>query len=212
MADASHQTRTPLTALRLRLENVIGRQTDVETEADLELAIDEVDRLTALVGDLLHLARADAHPPAEPVDVAGQVRERVDTWGAIADGRAVALRTVGAGQPRIAVAVPGALEQALDNVLDNAIDHAPPGSAVTVAVSVEGKWCIVTISDEGPGLSAEDRARATQRFWRGDTSRPGTGLGLAIATSLVQASGGQLSLDAAASGGLAVRISLPGAG
>ena len=219
VADASHQLRTPLTALRLRLENVLSREDDPATQAELELVVDEVNRLASLVGDLLRLARADAHPPADVVDVTALVLERVDTWSAIAELGEVRLRAEGVSSPHRALAVPGAVEQVLDNVLDNALAHSPPGTTVTITVSATSPpagvgvpRCDVTVADQGPGLSPADRERAVQRFWRGEPGRPGSGLGLAIARSLAQASGGDLRLDAAASGGLAVTLSLPAVG
>ena len=109
----------------------------------------------------------------------------------------------------IAAAVPGAIEQILDNLLDNAIGVAPAGSTVTVTVIAGTTTHRLVVTDHGPGLSDDDKERATRRFWRGDTSRPGSGLGLAIAASLARASGGSLSLADAPSGGLAVMVDLP---
>ncbi len=212
VADASHQLRTPLTALRLRLENVLSRLDDPAIEADVDAAIDESTRLASLVGDLLHLARADAHPPVEPVDVTARVLERLDTWGAIADARSVVLAAEGVARSCRALAVPGAVEQVLDNVLDNAIDHSPPGSTVLTRMRSDGGWCTITVVDEGPGLPPAERALATQRFWRGDGARPGSGLGLAIARALATASGGDLTVEEAETGGLAVTLRLPSAG
>ena len=90
----------------------------------------------------------------------------------------------------IVAAVPGAIEQILDNLLDNAIGVAPAGSTVDVTVIGGTTVHRLVVADHGPGLSDDDKDRATRRFWRGDTSRPGSGLGLAIATSLATASGG----------------------
>jgi len=211
VADASHQLRTPLTALRLRLENL---QTHLAPEhaAELETAIDESNRLAALVGDLLQLARADQHPPAVTADLAALASERADVWSAIADPRRITLRVVGDEAPLPVRSVPGAIEQILDNVLDNAISASPDQSVVTLTLTPGARRHELTVSDQGPGLSDQDKARATRRFWRGNSTTPGTGLGLAIASALAEASGGEVRLADAPGHGLAVTLSLPATG
>lgn len=211
VADASHQLRTPLTALRLRLENLQAGAGDAEEAAQVELAIDETARMATLVGDLLRLARADRRDPLVEVDLAGAVADRIDTWSAVADASALSLDLRGERAHLGVWAMGGAVEQVLDNVLDNAISHSPADSTVTVTVERGSGQHRVVVADEGPGLSDEDKARATRRFWRGDQSRPGTGLGLAVVEGLLEASGGSLELRDAASGGLEVVMSFPAA-
>lgn len=208
VADASHQLRTPLTALRLRLENL---QTHLAADdaAELDVVIDESARLAALVSDLLQLARADQHPAPVDVDLAVLVAERADMWSAIADIRDVRLALEAPEGPVRATAVPGAGEQILDNLLDNAINATPPGSTVTLSLTPGRTEHRIAVSDQGPGLSDADKQRATRRFWRGDITVPGTGLGLAIASALATASGGQLVLTDSASHGLTVTLVLP---
>lgn len=207
VADASHQLRTPLTGLKLRLENLQAKL-DSENAAEIELAMDEISRLSTLVNDLLRLARTDRHESPTPQDLMTIVRDRLDTWSAVADGSEISLVLEG-GPPGLRVlAVPGAIEQILDNVLDNAIGIAPPGSTVTVRLEPgEFRHCM-SITDQGPGLDDEDKTRALSRFWRGDNRRPGTGLGLAIADALARASGGKLTLRDGPTGGLRVDIEL----
>jgi signal transduction histidine kinase len=208
VADASHQLRTPLTALRLRLENLQSRLAGDEA-AELDAIIEEGSRLAALVADLLQLARADQHPSPADVDLAALVAERVDTWSAVADVDGVRLALDAPTGPLLAAAVPGAVEQILDNLLDNALKVSPPGSTVTVTVGPGHGQHRLSVSDQGPGLSDDDKPRAPQRFWRGDTSTPGTGLGLAIATALASASGGHLDLTDTPGHGLTVTLRLP---
>ena len=212
VADASHQLRTPLTALRLRLENLQSRLHGLE-EDELDAAIDETSRLSELVNDLLQLARSDEQPPTAPFDLTQLALDRVDTWSAVAETRGITLRTRGADGHLFVAAVPGAIEQILDNLLDNAVTAAPPGSVVTVEIAADTVAHTLIISDEGPGLDAEQKANATRRFWRGDASEPGTGLGLglAIVSALTTASGGSLRLDDAPGGGLAARVTFPAA-
>lgn len=210
VADASHQLRTPLTALRLRLEILQGAPHLAEADvAELEAAIEETDRLARLVGDLLQLARAEQHPTTAEADLARLTADRVDTWSAAADQADVRLVLGGADRPALVWAVPGAIEQILDNVIDNAILVSRPGSTIEVTVTRGSDSHRLSIADHGPGLSDEDKARATRRFWRGSTATPGTGLGLAIAQALAVASGGSLSLSDTPGGGLTIVLTLP---
>jgi len=208
VADASHQLRTPLTGLRLRLENLQAGLADADA-AQVDAAIDEITRLSALVTDLLQLARADRQASVGAHDLRQLAADRVDTWSAIADGAGVELSLRSDASPVVAAAVPGAIEQILDNLLDNAVAVAPPGSVVEVEVGGGAVTHRLVVIDHGPGLSDEEKERASGRFWRGDTSRPGTGLGLAIATSLARASGGSLALGDSSGGGLTVTVEFP---
>ena len=214
VADASHQLRTPLTALRLRLENLQSHLAADDHPAgideEVERAIDETGRLTELVANLLQLARTDDQPATATEDLRSLAHDRVDTWTAVAEERGVTL--VGPGGDGAAVVVrtvPGAIEQILDNVLDNALLVSPRGATVSVVLDVSAVSATVSIVDHGPGLSDDDKRDAMRRFWRGDTSRPGTGLGLAIVDALATASGGSATLSDTAGGGLTVAVTLP---
>lgn len=213
VADASHQLRTPLTALRLRLENLQSRLGDTEHPAELddevERAIDETGRLTELVTNLLQLARASDHPPTATEDVRLLIRDRVDTWTAAAEEFGVGLIGPVGDDAVVVRTVPGAIEQILDNLLDNALLVSPPGSTVAVALTTSPAFAILSVVDHGPGLSDDDKREATQRFWRGDDTRPGTGLGLAIVDALATASGGSSRLSDTDGGGLTVAVTLP---
>ncbi len=134
VADASHQLRTPLTALRLRLENL---QTRVSTEeaAELDAVIDESTRLAALVADLLQLARADEHAPVGTVDLRELVAERTDMWSAVADERGITIEMRAPDEAVLARAQPGAVDQVLDNLLDNALNASPDHGSVRVELN-----------------------------------------------------------------------------
>jgi signal transduction histidine kinase len=209
VADASHQLRTPLTALRLRLENLQSDPAGQASAADVSAAIDETSRLSALVGDLLQLARAERAAAPEPVDLVQLTRDRVDTWSAVAEAAGVVLDIAAPAGPVMVGAVPNGVEQILDNLIDNAIAASPWGARVAVSVVPGRGEHSLVIADEGPGLSDDLKARALDRFWRLDGSRPGTGLGLPIAQTLARASGGRLVLDDGAAGGLVVTVTLP---
>ncbi len=211
VADASHQLRTPLTALRLRLENLQSAAADQPTGDELDAAIEETTRLSTLVNDLLRLARTEQATDIGEVDLVPLVRDRVDTWAATAELGAVRLELVlPVGEGR-ATAMPGGIEQVLDNLIDNAIRAAPAGSVVTIELELGSTTHRVSVADLGAGLADEDKARALTRFWRSDTSIPGTGLGLAIADAIVGASGGSLSLADNEPNGLVVTFRLPAA-
>jgi signal transduction histidine kinase len=201
VADASHELRTPLTALRLRLEN-LERSTPMEERDQLDGALHEVDRLSALVDRLLALARADAGAaPAEPVDAAAVIRGRLEVWRPLAEDRSVRLAAVlnGGGVVR---AEEGRLVQVLDNLVANALAVSPAGSTVTLSLEKSPSAVELHVRDEGPGMSAEQRTRAFDRFWRAGTGHTGSGLGLPIVRKLVEADGGTVELDDAPGGGL----------
>lgn len=208
VADASHQLRTPLAALRLRLENLAGDETTGARD-DLRGAVDEVARLSELVDGLLELARvSQLESRPEAVDVAAVLAARREAWDALAAEREVTL-DVDASVVAANVTA-GRLEQVIDNLLNNALEVAPPGSTISMSAERVADAVRVMISDEGPGMSEEQRARAFDRFWH-EGPGGGFGLGLAIVRQLVESDDGLVSLETAASGGLAVTISLPAA-
>jgi signal transduction histidine kinase len=217
VADASHQLRTPLTALRLRLENLQSALpaaridgTDIDVGDELSDAIDETTRLSDLVNDLLRLARTENRQAPVSVDLTRLVGDRVNTWTATAELSSVELSADVDETVRLGLAVEGGVEQVLDNLIDNAIRAAPPPhSHVLVGLTSEEGHHTVSVRDEGPGLSDDDKHNALQRFWRSDTSTPGTGLGLAIADALIQSSGGSLRLDDNKPHGLIASFALP---
>ena len=208
VADASHQLRSPLTALRLRIEN-LRYDADPAAEADLDGALEEVERLSRLVNGLLALARADRRAPERAVrELAPLLEARGEAWGAAAAEADVALEVSAAPGIRCELAE-GALEQVLDNLVANAIEAAPPGTTVALAATADGTAAEVTVTDAGPGMDAESREHAFDRFWRGRDDRRGSGLGLAIVKRLVEADGGTVRLEEAPGGGLQAVVRLP---
>jgi signal transduction histidine kinase len=195
VADASHELRTPLTALRLRLESL-------PSSPDRDAALQETDRLRDLVDGLLTLARADAGKEAQQrVDATAVMRERVDAWLPLAEEQGVALVAHLDG-PVVVRAAPGRLTQVLDNLMANALDASPAGATVTVAARAAPPWVELHLSDQGPGLTPEERSRAFDRFWRAGSGGGGSGLGLAIVKRLVAADEGEVELREAPSGGV----------
>jgi signal transduction histidine kinase len=207
MADVSHQLRTPLAALRLRLD-LLAQDADSDTTAELSGAQDEIARLSRLVDGLLAVARAE-NTVAEPVPVAvdAAVRDRAAAWRPVAEERGVTLATH-CPAPLTGWAGEGHLEQVLDNLLANALDAVPAGGHVTVSAVAAGWGARVTVADDGPGMTPEQQRAAFRRF--ASTTHAGAGLGLAIVHRLVTVNGGTASLSDTPGGGLTVTLELRG--
>ncbi|MFJ9563676.1 sensor histidine kinase [Streptomyces fuscichromogenes] len=204
-SEASHQLKTPLTALRLRLEN-FEPYLDARAHGSLDEAVGEVERLGRMVQGLLALARLEnSATTPEPVDLDTVVADRVAMWEPLAAEQYVALAVTGrpAGQ---VWAIPGALEQIIDNLVANALRVSPPGTTLTLHRAPGAELHVI---DQGPGMSEADRARAFDRFWRASTSHhDGTGLGLPIVRHLVHASGGDITLHPGPGTGLDATVQL----
>ena len=210
VADASHQLRNPLTALRLRLatlaEDLDG--TDAvppEVRDGPGAALEEIDRLAAVLEALLALARTEGRAVA-PVEmrVDPVLDERLETWSVLAGHEGLSLHRAG---PRglVVHSDPVTVATVLDAVLDNAVTYSPPGTAVELTTArVEGV-VEIAVRDHGPGLAPEELDHATERFWRGGLGPDGgTGLGLAIAARGAERAGADLSLELPEDGGLRV--------
>ena len=211
VADASHQLRTPLTALRLRLENLDARVAEPE-HAAIAAIIADVTRMSRLVDGLLVLARDDAGRLApEPLDVAAIVRARGDAWSAAVADRGVQL-VVDARGAAWASVTPGAVEQIVDNLVDNALSVSKAGDTVSVRVASAGNRVEIHVIDQGPGLGPDERARAFDRFWRAAAAPAGgSGLGLSIVRRLAESSAGTARLDDAPGTGVDAVVTLIGA-
>lgn len=213
VADVSHQLRTPLTALRLRLD-VLAAETEGGTAAELAGALEEIGRLSRLVDGLLAVARAEGRVPRrEPVDVGAVAAERVAAWEPVARERRIELEppeTVGAiGPEAVARLGAGDLEQMLDNVLANALEAVPDAGRVQMRVRrVDGR-VLLQVIDNGPGMDEPAKQAAFHRF--GNPDARGNGLGLAIVHRLITANGGAVRLTDTPGGGLTVELDLPSA-
>jgi signal transduction histidine kinase len=212
LADASHQLRTPLTALRLRLELLAGDSPPMAA-AELAEAQAEIARLSRLVDGLLATARAESVAErVVPINLIPAVAERAAAWQPVADAHGVKLVTESPGdgedRPRVSLGV-GHLEQMLDNLLDNAIEALSEGGGrATVTVANSDAGATLTVADDGPGMTPQERSRAFLRFSTG--SQNGTGLGLAIVQRLVSSNGGTVRLEDTPGGGLTVVVEFPG--
>lgn len=207
---ASHQLKSPLAALRLRLENL---EPDVAPAgaANLEAAIGETERLDKLVNTLLDLTLIERREESpEPVDLTAEAAERAEIWQPLAAERGVTVlsRTPG---PVWVSAVSGSVEQILDNLISNALNVAPTGSAITLtAVPATDGRVELHVTDTGPGLPAGQREQALEPFWRAPGApKGGSGLGLALVRKLAEADGGDVRLDPATPTGIDAVVTLP---
>jgi signal transduction histidine kinase len=206
-AEVSHQLRTPLAALRLRLE-LLRHGLEGESAGEVEGMLDETNRLGRLLDGLLAVARAEALPPIPtPTELHGVVAERLTSWLPVADEQEVRLDLD--AREALVLATPGHLEQMLDNLLDNAIRATPPHGRIVVGVRAGPAQSTLTVRDEGPGMSDEQRARALHRYVTDRDGKGGTGLGLAVVNRLVEMDGGTLDLHVTPGGGLTAVITLP---
>jgi signal transduction histidine kinase len=194
--DASHQLRTPLTALTLRLERVseLLAQDPTAAAERLDAAMVETDRLQRLVEGLLVLSRSEAKGVATTrQDASAIARERAENWDALAAEQNVAI-AISIPDSAFVLATVGAIEQVIDNYVDNALEVVPAGSTITILIKADSDLTQISVLDEGPGLSEADLAKAFNRFWRARSDTHGSGLGLAIVERLAEASGGHAEL------------------
>ena len=208
VADASHQLRTPLTGLRLRLEEARAAARSPAVEEEVTAALGEVDRLSHVVDELLLLSRADApDAPAEDLDLARMARAAAARWERAASDRGVALEVDGDHAGTVRCARPD-LERALDSLVENAIQYSPAGSTVRIAA----RGGRLEVSDQGPGLAPGELDEVFERFHRGRAGRSspaGTGLGLPIARELMRRWNATTALENRRDGGARATIEFP---
>lgn len=215
-ADASHELRSPLSRLRTELELALRRPREPQAYVEtLRSGLEEVERLTLLVEELLALARLDAgqeRGPSEQVELNALAAEALRRMEPIARGREVVLRLETHGSVRATVAS-SAASLVLDNLLDNAIKFSPVGGVVTLGLAEEAEQAVLRVRDRGPGIHGEELTRIFERFYRGPSARsgstPGMGLGLALAEAIVHTHGGQIRAHNASDGGAVLEVRLP---
>jgi two-component system OmpR family sensor kinase len=214
VADASHELRTPVATIRGYAE--LYRRGGLEERDELKQAMRRTEaetvRMGSLIDDLLLLARLDQGRPLEqaPVDLG------VLAVDAVADARAREPERRVTASVMEGVVVAGdehRLRQLVANLVSNALLHTLPDAAVEVRVRADSGDAVLEVRDEGPGMSPDVAARAFERFYRADPSRSrhqgGSGLGLAIVRAIVDAHGGNVTLDTALGSGTTVRVTLP---
>ncbi len=214
VADASHELRTPVAAIRGYAE--LYRKGGLPAGPSLDRAIGRIEaeseRVGRLVEDLLTLARLDQQQPLQraEVDITRIVRDTADDARAIEPDRPIAVEADG---PAVLVGDEAKLRQAVGNLLANARVHTPAGAPVEVRVREDAGEVRVAVVDSGPGIQPADRDRVFERFFRTDPSRSreagGAGLGLAIVAAVAEAHGGRVELDSRAGEGATFTLRLP---
>ena len=204
VADASHQLRTPLSGLKLRLEEARAATGDPDVHEEVDAAMDELDRLAAIISELLVLSQAgEVDAPPEELDLDDAARRAAARWDGTEDGRVDAVEAA-SGAP--AYAPLADLDRVLDALIENGLRYG--GGEVTVVARAGG----FEVLDRGPGLASEEVDTVFERFHRGRAGRAGpagTGLGLAIARELARRWGGDVELANRPEGGAVARITVP---
>ncbi len=216
VANASHEIKTPLTAIHGFAEMLLGGGLPADdARSYLEIILRHSERLANLVEDLLELSRLESGKftlEPESLDVESLVAKLCREFEPRLRERGITVHIRADGAPR-AFADPRAVEQILQNLLDNALKYSEPNRSIDVRIGAQGAAVRVEVADEGIGISEADRVRIFERFYRVDRARSreqgGTGLGLSIVKHLVQASGGELSLESTPGVGSVFGFTLP---
>lgn len=216
IADATHELRTPLAAMRVNVEALQGQTHDPRQQELLDGILNSGNRAARLVGQLLQLTRNEVQ--AEGGERLPQVldlllQDRLAALSGLAQAGDIELEL----QASVSLRVPGqreSLVSLIDNLVENAIKYSPRGSSVTVSLHAERKQAVLHVADQGPGIAPELYERVFDRFFRApQQGQPGSGLGLSIVASVVRQHGGSIQLHRGNGGiGLLVEVRLPLAG
>ena len=215
VADVSHELKSPLTSIQGFAQALLdGTATDEETRTHaIQIIQSESKRLKRQVDELLELSRMQSGQ-------ASLLKERVDTTDILS--RSIEIYAVQAGEKRVKLSLSGEpglyvmgdadrLEQVFNNLLDNAIKNSPSGAEVNITSSRSGDMVHVTVSDSGPGISAEHLPHVFERFYQVTGVRTGVGLGLTIAREIVLAHGGTIEVSSQPGEGARFTVNLPAA-
>ncbi|WP_165070396.1 heavy metal sensor histidine kinase [Paludisphaera rhizosphaerae] len=212
-ADASHELRSPLAAMRAAVEVALQQPRDEAAYRDVLASLGEqCERLTALVNGLLLLAQADAGEVVvgrDVVDLSSLAEDAAEMYEPLAEERRLAFRWECAPGTQVAGDALR-LRQLVTNLLDNAMKFTPPGGSVRLAVRRDGGEAMLSVADTGGGISSEHLPHVFERFYRADPARPssGTGLGLSICRWIVEAHGGTISVESRPGAGTTFRVTL----
>jgi len=222
LANAAHELRTPLAALRSTAEVALRSQrTAVEYHNLLGTIVEQSESLEVLVNQLLLLAETEADTETlmltgEPVELAILIERSIDMFVGVAESRSISLRC-GALHPATVKGNRQHLRQVIDNLIDNALKFTPPSGTVVVSLSMDSstKQACLSVKDNGLGIAADEMPRLFERFYRGDQSRrrdtltQGTGLGLSICQAIVKGHGGILSIESQIGKGACFQVMIP---
>lgn len=213
MADVSHELRTPLTVIRGNAEVGLQRASDRVHREILEEILQEAERMTRMVEDLLLLARSDSGSlplTFEPVPVTTLLRRLARRADALARERGASLRTALTGEGRLRCDVER-IEQAVLVLVDNAAKYGPSEGEISLSSRTRQDELLIEVADRGPGIREEELPRIFERFYRGESppEQRGSGLGLPIARTIVEAHGGHIEAVSRVGEGTRVSIHLP---
>jgi signal transduction histidine kinase len=213
--NVAHDLRTPMTRLRGIAETALRSEDPVLLREALADCLEESDRVVAMLNTLMDISEAETGTMAlrrEPTDLSDLVRQTVEMYEDVADERGVRIET--ATTPNLAASVDRSrLRQVLANLLDNAIKYTPSGGRIEIRAGREGDTVVVMVKDTGAGIPAEELPRIWERLYRGDKSRStrGLGLGLSLVKAIIQAHGGEVSVESQPGVGSTFLLSLPSA-
>ncbi len=190
VANASHQLRTPLTGLRLRMESAAVRADDPDLRRDLVAGEAEAERLAKLLSNLLRLAQDGQQPPAATTIALAAVAERAaERWRDQAERDGHAIELAGAGEPQVRASA-GDLDTMVDNLVENALNYTAPETPIRIEWGADAGDAFIAVVDHGGGIDDAEAQRVFDRFYRGSAGAgggvPGTGLGLAIVDTLAR--------------------------
>lgn len=214
VADASHELRTPITTIRgyAELYSMGALSEQAELDDAMRRTQEEVGRMGRMVEDMLNLAKLDEERPLllSNVDLASLARDAAADLLVVEPERSV---VVEAPESLVATGDSDRLRQVLANLVGNARVHTPETATISVRVRAEGSDAVLEVADDGPGMSADDAQRATERFYRADPSRVrskgGSGLGMSIVEAIVRAHHGRVEVDSQLGVGTTVRCVIP---
>lgn len=208
VADTAHALRNPLAALRIRMDLLGMRVPDAATEAHLRTTL-EVDRLSAVVEDLLVLAAAEtpANTQTTGCDVGATIADRVEFWSSTMAVAGMTSRVTGPDGTNLAAIPENDLIRILDALLSNATNYAGAGADVEVGYHLSEGHIIVRVSDTGPGVPTDEIPKVVDRFFRASSAHgTGSGLGLSIVHALTERAGGSLQVSARRPSGLIIEL------
>jgi signal transduction histidine kinase len=218
--NVSHDLRTPLTRLRGTAEMALASQPVGEPAQQVEYyrelladCVEESDRVLVMLNALMDISEAESGTMQlrrEPVPLGDIVARAIDLYRDVADAKGVSL-AVGVSEDVVVTADRTRLEQVAANLIDNAVKYTPSGGHVDVDVRREGEAAVLRVRDSGPGIPADELPRIFDRLFRGDTSRTerGLGLGLSLVKAIIEAHGGQVTVNSELGRGSSFSVSLP---
>jgi signal transduction histidine kinase len=212
VANASHQLRTPLTGLRLRLESAGLKTSDPDVQRDLAAGEQETERLAKLLANLLRLAQDGQRPAAARIGLGAAAGRAAERWREQAELGGHSIELASGDEVEVA-ATNGDLDTILDNLLENALNYTPAREPIALQWGRDHDEAFIAVLDGGPGLDEDEADHVFDRFYRGSSSKggsvPGTGLGLAIVETLARRWGGSAKLVNRPDGGARAEVRFP---